>query len=68
MVGAASIAPVFSKVGISGAKTGLQADPVTIAGPLKNNGYATGQFGKNHLGGKYNREQTKPTHQVDLRK
>jgi hypothetical protein len=48
-------------------KTGLQAEPVTIAGPLKNNGYATGQFSKNHLGGKYSREQTKPTHQVDLR-
>jgi arylsulfatase len=40
----------LSKVGIPGAKAGLQADSVTIAELLKNQGYVTGQFGKNHLG------------------
>jgi arylsulfatase len=40
----------LSKVGIPGAKAGLQAETVTIAELLKNHGYATGQFGKNHLG------------------
>jgi arylsulfatase len=32
------------------AKVGLSADDPTIAELLKNHGYATGQFGKNHLG------------------
>jgi arylsulfatase A-like enzyme len=40
----------LSKVGIPGAKEGLQAETVTIAELLKAQGYATGQFGKNHLG------------------
>jgi arylsulfatase A-like enzyme len=40
----------LSKVGIPGAKAGLQAETVTIAELLKNQGYTTGQFGKNHLG------------------
>jgi arylsulfatase len=31
-------------------RRGLKADTVTIAELLKNPGYATGQFGKNHLG------------------
>jgi arylsulfatase len=38
------------KVGLPGAKEGLQARDVTIAELLKPMGYATGQFGKNHLG------------------
>jgi len=38
------------KVGLPGAKEGLQARDVTIAELLKAQGYATGQFGKNHLG------------------
>ncbi|HEV3256365.1 MAG TPA: arylsulfatase, partial [Gemmataceae bacterium] len=38
------------KVGLPGAKEGLQARDVTIAELLKPLGYATGQFGKNHLG------------------
>ena len=38
------------KVGLPGAKEGLQARDVTIATALKAQGYATGQFGKNHLG------------------
>ncbi|MGH7795234.1 MAG: arylsulfatase [Candidatus Binatia bacterium] len=38
------------KVGLPGAKEGLQQEDVTIAGLLKARGYITGQFGKNHLG------------------
>ena len=38
------------KVGLPGAKEGLQARDVTIAELLKAQGYKTGQFGKNHLG------------------
>ena len=40
----------LSKVGIPGMDVGLQAEDVTIAELLKPLGYATGQFGKNHLG------------------
>src|SRR3984885_12363395 len=40
----------LSKVGIPGATVGLQPRDVTIAELLKPLGYATGQFGKNHLG------------------
>lgn len=38
------------KVGLPGAKEGLQPEDVTIAELLKPHGYVTGQFGKNHLG------------------
>jgi arylsulfatase len=48
----------LSKVGFPGAPMGLsQLDP-TIGGLLKNLGYATGQFGKNHVG---DRNETLPT-------
>ena len=40
----------LSKVGIPASPIGLQAEDPTIAELLKNHGYATGQFGKNHLG------------------
>src|SRR5437899_10227343 len=40
----------LSKVGIPAAPQGLQPETVTIAELLKNQGYTTGQFGKNHLG------------------
>lgn len=40
------------KVGIPGAPVGLQKGDITIAQALKAQGYATGQFGKNHLGDK----------------
>ncbi|MEJ8825986.1 arylsulfatase [Variovorax humicola] len=40
----------LSKVGIPGAPIGMNTKIVTIAALLKNQGYATGQFGKNHLG------------------
>ena len=40
----------LTKVGMPGAKEGLSGEDPTIAQFLKNFGYATGQFGKNHLG------------------
>ena len=40
----------LTKVGMPGASIGLQAEDPTIAELLKEHGYATGQFGKNHLG------------------
>ncbi|MBM7322101.1 arylsulfatase [Agrobacterium sp. S2] len=40
------------KVGAPGAPVGLQPGDITIAQALKPLGYATGQFGKNHLGDK----------------
>jgi arylsulfatase A-like enzyme len=40
----------MTKVGLPGAATGLQKEDPTIATLLKAQGYATGQFGKNHLG------------------
>jgi len=40
----------LSKVGAPAAPQGLKAETVTIADLLKDRGYATGQFGKNHLG------------------
>jgi arylsulfatase len=42
----------LSKVGLPGADLGLRVQDPTIAGLLKARGYATGQFGKNHLGDK----------------
>ncbi|WP_170367150.1 arylsulfatase [Ruegeria arenilitoris] len=42
----------LSKVGLPGADLGMQVEDPTIAGLLKDHGYATGQFGKNHLGDK----------------
>jgi len=48
----------LSKVGLPGAKEGMQVEDPTIAGMLKSMGYATGQFGKNHLG---DRDEHLPT-------
>ncbi|HTT24248.1 MAG TPA: sulfatase-like hydrolase/transferase [Candidatus Sulfotelmatobacter sp.] len=48
----------LTKVGVPGATVGLQAEDATIAELLKPLGYATGQFGKNHLG---DRNQYLPT-------
>ena len=42
----------LSKVGLPGADLGMREEDPTIAGLLKAQGYATGQFGKNHLGDK----------------
>ncbi len=46
------------KVGLPGAKEGLQARDVTLAELLKAQGYKTAQFGKNHLG---DADETLPT-------
>jgi len=48
----------LSKVGVPGAAVGLQDRDITIAQALKPLGYATGQFGKNHLG---DRDEYLPT-------
>jgi arylsulfatase len=48
----------LSKVGLPGAELGMRVEDPTIAGLLKAQGYATGQFGKNHLG---DRDEHLPT-------
>jgi hypothetical protein len=48
----------LSKVGLPGAELGMREEDPTIAGMLKAQGYATGQFGKNHLG---DRDEHLPT-------
>jgi arylsulfatase len=48
----------LTKIGIPGAKLGLSSKDPTIADILKSQGYATGQFGKNHLG---DRDEYLPT-------
>ena len=48
----------LSKVGLPGAKEGISIEDPTIAEMLKDLGYATGQFGKNHLG---DRDEMLPT-------
>jgi arylsulfatase len=46
------------KVGLPGAPEGMSEKDPTIAGLLKDEGYMTGQFGKNHLG---DRDEHLPT-------
>ena len=48
----------LTKVGMPGSTVGLQKRDITIAQALKSQGYATGQFGKNHLG---DRDEYLPT-------
>jgi arylsulfatase A-like enzyme len=48
----------LTKVGLPGAELGLKVEDPTIAGLLKNHGYMTGQYGKNHLG---DRDEHMPT-------
>ena len=50
ITGQSPIRTGLTKVGLPGANLGLSADDPTIAQFLKHFGYATGQFGKNHLG------------------
>ena len=50
ITGQSTVRTGLSKVGMPGAKQGLQAADATIATLLKQEGYVTGQFGKNHLG------------------
>ena len=48
----------LTKVGVPGSELGLQPQDPTLAELLKPHGYATGQFGKNHLG---DRDEFLPT-------
>ena len=48
----------MTKVGMPGFPQGQTDDDITIAEALKNHGYVTGQFGKNHLG---DRDEMLPT-------
>ncbi|MFT4518040.1 MAG: arylsulfatase A-like enzyme [Halioglobus sp.] len=50
ITGQAPIRTGLTKVGLPGAKEGMSVKDPTLAGLLKNHGYVTGQFGKNHLG------------------
>jgi arylsulfatase A-like enzyme len=50
ITGQATLRTGLSKVGLPGATLGLQPQDITLAEALKPLGYATGQFGKNHLG------------------
>ncbi|WP_373960165.1 arylsulfatase [Vibrio gigantis] len=48
----------MTKVGLPGAKEGMRKEDPSIATMLKDKGYMTGQFGKNHLG---DRDEQLPT-------
>jgi arylsulfatase A-like enzyme len=50
ITGQSPIRTGLTKVGLPGAKEGITAADPTLADLLKPLGYATGQFGKNHLG------------------
>ncbi len=50
LTGQSPIRTGLTKVGLPGADLGLKAEDPTIADFMKSLGYATGQFGKNHLG------------------
>ncbi|MET2825442.1 transporter [Mesorhizobium shangrilense] len=50
ITGQATLRTGMSKVGLPGSGIGLQPQDITIATALKALDYATGQFGKNHLG------------------
>src|SRR5579871_82449 len=52
ITGQSPIRTGLTKVGLPGADVGLQKEDPTVAEFLKHLGYATGQFGKNHLGDK----------------
>jgi arylsulfatase A-like enzyme len=58
ITGQACLRTGLCKVGLPGATVGLQKGDMTIAQALKPLGYATGQFGKNHLG---DRDEYLPT-------
>jgi len=50
ITGQSPIRTGLTKVGMPGATLGLKAEDPSIGEFMKNFGYATGQFGKNHLG------------------
>jgi arylsulfatase len=58
ITGQSPIRTGLTKVGLPGAPEGMKIQDPTIAGLLKNHGYMTGQFGKNHLG---DRDEMLPT-------
>src|SRR4030095_13820365 len=58
ITGQSPIRTGLTKVGLPGADLGLRPEDPTIADLLKPLGYATGQFGKNHLG---DRDEFLPT-------
>src|SRR5262245_2195964 len=58
LTGQSPIRTGLTKVGLPGADLGLRPEDPTIAELLKPLGYATGQFGKNHLG---DRDEFLPT-------
>jgi len=58
ITGQSPIRTGLTKVGLPGAPEGMKIEDPTIAGLLKNHGYVTGQFGKNHLG---DRDEMFPT-------
>ena len=58
MLGQSVFRSGLSKVGLPGAAEGINVLDPTIAGLLKDQGYATGQFGKNHFG---DRDEHLPT-------
>ena len=59
ITGQAPVRTGLTKVGLPGADLGIRPEDPTIAEMLKPLGYATGQFGKNHLGDK---DEFLPTH------
>ena len=58
ILGQSPVRTGLSKVGMPGAPEGINELDPTIAAVLKDMGYATGQFGKNHLG---DRDEHLPT-------
>jgi arylsulfatase len=58
ITGQSPIRTGLTKVGLPGAKEGMRKEDPTLAGLLKNHGYITGQYGKNHLG---DRDEHLPT-------
>ncbi len=58
VTGQSPIRTGLTKVGLPGAPEGMPIEDPTIAALLKNHGYVTGQFGKNHLG---DRDEHLPT-------
>jgi arylsulfatase len=50
ITGQSPIRTGLTKVGLPGAPEGMRKEDPTIATMLRSQGYATGQFGKNHLG------------------
>jgi len=58
ITGQSPIRTGLTKVGLPGTPEGMQIEDPTIAGLLKEQGYVTGQFGKNHLG---DRDEMLPT-------